>query len=454
METIQTANEIQSAQENNLLRILGLGFGLAVVIGGTIGVGILRTPGEIAALLGLGWLIILVWILGGVYSFFSANYTAELATMLPEAGGPYVYARRAFGDYGGFVIGWSDWLGNCAATAFLAIAFAEYSTELIPFSIGGVSVVAVAVVLLLTLVSWKGSQMGSDTQKLMSLLKTIALLAFVVVCFAFGGGQTNAAAQTQTVPIGFYAQFVAVVLGFQLVLGTYGGWNTVVYFAEEDENPAQNIPRSLMGGVLLVVAIYLLINLALLYVLPIPQLAASKLAAADAMQQIFGARSGQIVTLLAMLSLIAIVNACVLQTPRTLYALGRDGLFSAKACAVNRGGTPTVSLIISVLMAILLILSGTFETLLAIYAFFGVAINALLIVALFVLRRREPDLPRPFKTWGYPSVPFILLLISILLFVGFIISDVTNSLYALGLIAASYPIFWLIKRQMNISREI
>jgi APA family basic amino acid/polyamine antiporter len=452
METIQATSENQATEKNKLLRILGVGFGLAVVIGGTIGVGILRTPGEIVALLGSVQLVILVWILGGVYTFFSANYTAELATMLPAAGGPYVYARRAFGDYGGFVIGWSDWLGNTAATAFLSIAFAEYLIELVPFSIG-VSGVAVAIVLLLAVLNWKGSQMGSDAQKLMSLLKTIALLAFVVVCFAFGGGQQTNAAQTETAPITFYAQFVAVVLGFQLVLGTYGGWNTVIYFAEEDENPAQNIPRSLMGGVLLVVAIYLLINLALLYVLPIPQLAVSKLAAADAMQQIFGARSGQIVTLLAMLSLIAIVNVCILQTPRTLYALGRDGLFSAKACAVNKGGTPTVSLIVSVLMAILLVLSGTFETLLAIYAFFGVAMNVLLIIALFVLRRREPDLPRPFKTWGYPLVPFILLLISILLFIGFIISDVSNSLYALILIAASYPIFWLIKRQMNLSRE-
>jgi APA family basic amino acid/polyamine antiporter len=229
------------------------------------------------------------------------------------------------------------------------------------------------------------------------------------------------------------------------VLVAYGGWNSVIYFAEEDENPHRNIPRSLHGGVLLVIGIYLLVNLALLYVLSLPQMAASKLAAADALQVVFGAHSGQIVTALVLLSIIGIVNAILMFTPRTLYALGRDGLFSTRAVVVNEGGTPVFALAVTALVAIILIMMGTFEKLIAIYAFFAVANNIVLIGALFVLRKRSPDLPRPFRTWAYPFAPIAVLLVSIALFVGFIIGDTRDSIYALVMLAASYPLYRLIK---------
>jgi basic amino acid/polyamine antiporter, APA family len=235
------------------------------------------------------------------------------------------------------------------------------------------------------------------------------------------------------------------VLSFQLVLGAYGGWNSVTYFAEEDENPGRNIPRSLHGGVLLVVVMYLLVNLALIYVLPASQMAASKLAAADAMQVVFGARGGQIVTALALLSIVGIVNAVLMFTPRTLYALGRDGLFTTTAVVVNEGGTPIVALAVTMLVAVILIMMGTFEKLMAIYAFFAVANYIVLIGALFVLRKRSPDLPRPFRTWAYPLAPVGVLLISIALFAGFIISDTKNSIYALVMLAVSYPLYRLLK---------
>jgi APA family basic amino acid/polyamine antiporter len=190
------------------------------------------------------------------------------------------------------------------------------------------------------------------------------------------------------------------------------------------------------------------VNLALLYVLSLPQMAASKLAAADAMQVVFGARSGQIVTALVLLSIVGIVNAVLMFTPRTLYALGRDGLFSTRAVVVNEGGTPVVALGVTALVAVFLIVMGSFEKLIAIYAFFAVANNIVLIGALFVLRRRSPDLPRPFRTWAYPFAPLALLLISIALFVGFIIGDTRHSLYALVMLAASYPLYRLLKAKV------
>jgi len=436
-------------QENKLLRILGLGFGLAVVVGGTIGVSIFRLPGPTANLLGNTWLILVIWTLGGAFTLLNANYTAELATMIPKAGGPYVYARHAYGDFAGFVVGWSDWLGNVAAVAFLPIAFAEYAIALFAPSFSGVTTVALAFLLLLAFLNWIGLRAGSGTQKLTSFLKAIALLAFVVVCFALGGhhSSVDAGQTTHPAPVGSFAALVAIVLSFQLILGAYGGWNSVIYFAEEDENPGRNIPRSLHAGVLSVIGIYLLVNVALLYVLPLPQIAASKLAAADAMRVVFGARGGQIVTGLALLSIIAIVNAILMFTPRTLYALGRDGLFSSKAIAVNEGGTPVVALAVTVVMATILISLGTFEKLMAIYAFYAVANNIVLISALFVLFKRSLLLPRPFRAWAYPFAPLAVLLVSSALVVGFTVSDSRDSIYALVLLAASYPIYRLIRRK-------
>src|SRR5207244_12365941 len=214
----EDASETAVPQKNKLLRILGLGFGLAVVVGGTIGVSIFRLPGPTANLLGNTWLILVIWTLGGAFTLLNANYTAELATMIPKAGGAYVYARHAYGDFAGFVVGCSDWLGNVAAAAFLPIAFAEYAIALFAPSFAGVSSVALAFLLLLAFLNWLGLRAGSGTQKLTSFLKAIALLSCVVVCFALGGhhSSVDAGQMTQTAPVGPFAARVAIVLSLQV----------------------------------------------------------------------------------------------------------------------------------------------------------------------------------------------------------------------------------------------
>ena len=187
METPQVASEPQM-KKDKLLRILGVGFGVAVVVGGTIGVGILRSPGAVAAELNSVWLILLVWALGGIYALLGANYTAELATMLPEAGGEYVYARRAYGDYGGFVVGWSVWIITVLALGYMAIVFGEYAAALFaPAFSGGTAVFSISILVLLSALNWIGLRTGSQTQKLTSLLKAAALLGFIAACFVFGG---------------------------------------------------------------------------------------------------------------------------------------------------------------------------------------------------------------------------------------------------------------------------
>jgi len=446
MTTSTDGIEVHGDSPNKLLRILGVGFGLAIGIGGTIGVGILRNPGGIAEQLPSVWLILLVWTLGGIYCLLGANYLAELATMIPKAGGFYVYARRAFGDYGGFVAGWSDWLNNTLGISFITVVFGEYAAKLIaPNLTGGRVIFSISIIVLITILNLIGLRTGAETQKITSFLKGIVLLAFVVACFVFGGNQGNTESAPAITAAGSAVSIFAFVLAFQMVLSTYDGWWGSIYFSEEDTNPTQNLPKSLFGGILLIMGIYLLVNIALLYVLPMSQLAGSKFAGADAMNIMFGEWGGQILTVLALLSLIGIINAITMSTPRIIFAMGRDGLFVKKATEINKGGTPAFALIVTSLCVLALSSLGTFELLLGIAQFFFVVITILLIVSLFILRRREPDLPRPFRAWGYPYAPLLMLVFAVLLFVGYIASNPYPSLYAIIALALSYPVFRFIR---------
>ena len=437
--------EKPATEKNALLRILGLGFGLAIVVGGTIGVGILRSPGPIAEQLGSVWLILLVWTLGGVYTLLGANYLAELATMIPKAGGYFIYAHRAYGPYGGFVVGWSDFLYNNLALGFIAVVFGEYTVTLFGLQFAGARiVVSVSVLAVLAALNWIGLRSGSTTQKITSLLKCVALVAFVAACFIYGGGGSSPTASSipSAAPV---VGIVAFVIAFQMVLSTYDGWHSAIYFTEEDTNPGQNLPRAMFGGILIIVAMYLLVNIALVYVLPMSQLAGSQFAGAEAISVIFGARGGQILTVLALLSLIGILNAILMMCPRMLLALGREGLFTRKAAEVNEGGTPAFALAVCAVAAMVWSAIGSFEILLAVSQFFAVVITILLILSLFILRRREPDMARPFRAWGYPFAPIVMLVGAILLFFGYIYSNPYPSLYALVALTFSYPIFRLIR---------
>jgi basic amino acid/polyamine antiporter, APA family len=424
--------------------ILGVTFGIAVTVGSTIGVGILRTPGSVAALMGTPVLVLLVWLLGGCYALLGANYTAELATMLPKAGGPYVFAHRAYGEFAGFVIGLCDWVLNTAAIAFLAIAFGEYVTRLVPLMAPYSRVVSIAVLIAFTIVNTRGTRTGSHTQQATSLLKASALAAFVVACLA-SGRAIDARHVAAPAPASIAEGLGALALAFQLVLGAYGGWNAAAYFAEEQTAPAQTAPRSLFWGVLAVTAAYVLVNIGLLAVLPLPALAASTLPASDAMHAMFGELAGMLVTLLSLVLLVSIINAGFLTIPRTLFAAGRDGLVSRRLAAVNTGGTPIAALLVTGAAAMLLSVTGTFERLLAFYAIIGIIINIALVAALFVLRRREPTLSRPFKAWGYPYAPLALLAIDVVLVGSLAVADTANTILAAMLLPASYPLYRLLK---------
>jgi APA family basic amino acid/polyamine antiporter len=438
----------QKQSRGHLLKVLGVGFGLAVIIGNTIGAGIFRAPGTIAEQLPNVWLYLGVWVAGGLYALLGAISIAELGAMIPRSGGQYVFVRYALGEYAGFIVGWSDWISTCGSTAGIAMVMASFAGGLFPILSGTKTVlmVAASVTLGFALLQWRGIVLGSATQNIISTLKALAFLFLIVAAFVFGGPATAANTAPPPSPVG-PALAVAIVLSLQAVIYTYDGWTGVIYFSEEVKNPGRDIPRSMIGGVLSVIAIYLLVNLALVYLLPLSEIAGKEFAAGTAAGVIFGRYGDTIFRSLTIVSMLGAINATHLMATRTLYAMSRDGLFWARAANVNRGGTPAVALFLGEAVTLLFILFGrTFDKVVTIIAFFFVAMYALSFISVFVLRRREPDKARPYRVWGYPWTTAIVLLGSILFLAGAVASDTQNSIYALLLLAVSYPVFLLLKR--------
>src|SRR5436189_321337 len=279
----------------------------------------------------------------------------------------------------------------------------------------------------------------------MSLFKVLAFFVIIAACFLFSPKAIAAPSSMPSLLSDPKLLFVAIALSMQSILGTYAGWHAPVYFSEENVDPAKSIPRSLFTGVAVVMTIYVLINFALLYALPISKLAGSKLAAADAAQLIFGGYSSQIVTSIMLISLLGIINAAFLFTPRVMFALSRDGLFFRSGTKVNTGGTPSTALFVTAVVAIMLAGLGSFDKLFAFTAFLTVLVDVAAFGTIFVLRWRKPDLPRPFRARGYPVLPAIVFLGAGLLLIAFVVSSTQNSLYAVIGIAVSYPMYLLAK---------
>ncbi|HLE64049.1 MAG TPA: APC family permease, partial [Pyrinomonadaceae bacterium] len=437
-----------AARRGRLLSVLGVGFGLAVIVGNMIGAGIFRSPGIIAAHLPNAWLFLGVWIVGGLYALLGTISVAELGAMIPKSGGQYVFARYALGEYAGFIVGWSDWISTCGTTAAVSLVVGEFAGALFPSLSGRATATAAAVSMLFALLQWRGIVWGSTVQNVTSLLKALAFVALIAAAFVLGGQGSLAAPADQSTPAGV-ALIVAVVLSLQAVIYTYDGWTGVIYFSEEVTNPGRDIPRAMFGGALSVVAIYLLVNLALLYTLPISRIAGQDFAAGAAANVLFGRHGDTVFRSLTIISMLSAINACHLMATRVLFAMSRDGLFLRKAATVNLGGTPAVALLLSAAVTVLFVMFGkTFETVITVCAFFFVANYILSFISVFVLRRREPEKRRPYRAWGYPWTTGIALLGSTAFLIGAIASDMRNSVYALLLLAVSYPIFRVIKKRL------
>lgn len=428
----------------SLLRILGLAFGLAVVVGNTIGAGILRTPGDIAGLLPVPAAFLGIWFVGGVYALLGANALSELGTMLPRSGGQFIYARHAFGDYAGFVVGWMDWVSTAASISAISIVVGESVAFVLHWPATAASPVAMVVVAAFTILLLRGSKLGDLAQRATSLIKAFALLVFVAVCFIFSGRAhpSTAATSVTTAATGF----AAFLLAAQSVIYAYDGWDGAIYFSEELDDPGRQIPQSMFYGLLAVAAIYVLVNVAFMVALPIRALTGSSLAAATVAESIFGARGDLLVRLVVIAALPSAVNANLLMASRVLYSVSREGLGLPIATRVNAGGTPTVSLAFTCLLSLGFLATGTFNSIIAIAAFFFVADYTISFVAVFVLRAREPNANRPYRAVGHPWTTGFVLLGSLAFLASAVVADRRNSLYALGILVVSYPVFRLSRR--------
>ena len=412
-----------------LKRILGLGFGLAVTVGSTIGVGILRTPGLVAGRLGSPSAILLAWIAGGLYTLLGAVCLTELGTMLPVAGGYYVYARRAFGPKLGFAVGWTDWLTYCAVLGYISIGIAEFAAVLLPALAPLVKPIAVATLTGLVGLQWFGLRISSGFQEVATALKFAAFVALVVGGLAFAGDAPHAVDAAAPA-----LSFAGVVVALQSVVITYGGWHGALYFAEEDRDPARTLPRAILGGLASVIVVYALVNVALLAVLPVAALATSTLPAAAAAQMVLGERGRRAITIRAIVSLAPLLNAIMMVGARILFALGRDGLLSEKTTRVNASGTPTVATVVTALVAVALIATGTFQRLVGVASFLLASNYFVSCVALIVLRRREPDLARPFRAWGYPWSAIVVAVGAGAFVTGALVADPRSAGLALALL--------------------
>ncbi len=440
-----------SQPKGKLLRVLGLGFGIAVALGNGIGAGIMRTPSENAARLPSIWLLMLAWILGALFSLVGAWSLSEVGAMIPSAGAFYTVARRAYGDYVSFVVGWTDWVSLCGAIAVIALLAGEYVGNLVARSGGPTVALAAAVVVFVTVVQWRGIHWGSRFQDLTSAVTALVFFSLIVAPFLLLHRASASAAPVFTMAAGM-SLFVAWILVLQAVIFTYDGWYAAFYFGDEFINPGVELPRSMVNGALLVSTINVFTNAALFYALDVSAIARENLPIAALGRMILGERGPVLVRFFMTLTLVSIANATLLCATRILYAMSRDGWGSTRIAYVNRGGTPTVSLFLSASAAIGFLLSGSFERVLAVTAFFFASKYLLSYLAVFILRRREPGTPRPYRAWGYPWTTAAAVLGSFTFLVGVIAVDTRNSLYGCLVLIGSYPVYRLARRNTTISR--
>ena len=440
-------------QRGTLLQILGVGFGIAVAVGNTISAGIVRTPGDIAARLPNHWLFFAVWFGGAFYALMSAFQLAELGSAIPKSGGQYNFSRRAIGDYAGFIVGWSDWLSTCGTTGAVGIVIGEYMAHLFTAfnSPQKIKFTAVSVIILFALLQWKSISMGSKVQNFTTVLKGLAFFAIVVACFTLGGHlhqATQAAASAPPaaailIPTGA-ALITALLLGMQATIYTYDGWDGVIYFGDEIRNPGHLVPRAIFASLFSIVLIYLLVNAAVLYVLPMNEIAGNNFSLGLAAQRVFGQHGDFIFRSIMVVALLSSINALHLMGARVIYAMSRDALFFRAVSRVNKGGTPTIGLLLSALVGVAFAIFS-FERVIAMLAFFFVTNYLLSFISMFILRSREPQLERPYRAWGYPWTTALALLGSVGFLIEAVREDRVNSYLTLIALAGSYPVYRVLK---------
>jgi APA family basic amino acid/polyamine antiporter len=434
-----------------LTRVLGLFACTMLVVGNMIGVGIFTTPGRIAAMLPSSGLVILAWILGAGLALAGALSYAELGAMYPRAGGNYVFLTESYGPFCGFLYGWTaTFMAQSGTVAILAVGFCKYAGIDEPRL---VQMTAVGMILFFGLLNYIGVRVGSGIVNVITALKILAILGFAAAGLFFGHGSL-AHALPILPPASVAWSLTAFLSALIPIMYTYSGWNATVYVGSEVRNPGRIIPLSLMGGVLLTALLYLLLNAIYIYAVPVQAMAGQIAAAKVAAGSLFLPRAAQGVTLFIAFSVLGCLNATLLTAPRIPFAMAQDGQFLPLFARVHpKFKTPSMAILLVTLWAVLLALWGGidqkhFYRLLDDYVTVpSLLLNALTVSALFVLRRKAPDVPRPYRAWGYPVLPVLFIAMVLFMVAHEFHQDAQSALLGLGMVFLCVPFYLLFHKK-------
>jgi APA family basic amino acid/polyamine antiporter len=471
---IQSNLKLHYKTNHTLIRQLGLFDSTMILIGIVIGSGIFLTTGIMAKSIPSPGLILLAWLVGGLMTLAGALTYAELGAAMPEAGGQYIYLKQAFGSLVGFLFGWIVFLvymtGGIAA---LAVGFAEYFSRFFPglgtgkflfvipinlfktsfqYSLSYGQIVAIIVIVLLSMFNYIGLGFGKTIQNIFTIIKIGIVLVFIILGLTIG---TGAPGEIFIQPEGF--SFSQIVMGFGIALvavsWAFDGWNNVNFTAGEIKQPERNLPLALILGTLGITMLYLLVNIVYFYALPIQKMIGVVRIAEQATDSLLGGTAAGLVSVAIIISIFGSLNGSILTGPRVYYAMAKDGLFFQRVATIHpRFRTPAFAIVIQCLWSCLFALSGTFEQLITFVMVVSIMFWIAATVSVFTLRKKYPDLPRPYKTWGYPFIPIIFIIASSGILINALIEKPVESLAGVGITLIGIPVhyFW---RRKSISEK-
>jgi len=440
------ASEEYQAPPSKLPRILGAPSAAAVMVGLVIGSGIFRTPSSVALSVGTVGAIGLVWVAGGLLSLFGALVVAELSCLYPEAGGVYVFLREAYGPLPAFLYGWTRLLLLVpASVGAMSLILAAYLQPFLGVSGLDERWIAAMVILLVTALNYRSLLWSSRLENVLSGAKILLLLGLALSLLALGGGSHGAFSEPLHLSPASWSGFG---LALVTVMWTYSGWSSVAALAGEVRDPGRNMPRALMWGTGAVLLVYVLINVAYLYVLPLDSLAESTMVAIDAARQAFGGGGASLVGAIVVLATLGAVQAAMMFNPRIFYAMANDGLLYSPIGKVHtRFLTPHLATVFTSILGVVYVSVRSFEQLAQAFILGVWPFHILMVLAVFRLRRTRPDAERPYRTWGFPVVPALFLVASAAMIINALVWETGLTLFGFGLILAGVPFFHLIRRR-------
>ena len=430
-------------------RVLNSSFTLAITIGGIIGLGILRTPGEIASVAPNPFLFVSLWVIGGLFALLSIVVAAELVAMTPRSGGTYSLVRRAYGPFPGFVIGWVDWLSFVADIALKAVVVTEFATLLFPAMDPWQIPLAIMVSTVFAALQLRSIAMSAKIQQFAAAAMALIVVGFTLALVFAGSDLGSDAALAPRTAKGLGAWSIVIAA----LVYTYDGWLYAAYFSGEIKGGGRALVRASIKGVIIVILLYVFLAAALAWKVPLESLAGNELALAKALEMVVSPLASTVVLVAAIIMTLAHQNVLYMSTPRIIQAMAVDGLAVRRAGEISKGGNPVFAVLISWGLSVGLIIIGGFEFLLHLSVFFHLFVYVLLIAGVIILRKRQPDADRPYRAWAHPWSTLICLLGWIFFTLFQTIAEIEIAVYAAIMVVISWPVYRFIVRKKGGKHE-